>query len=132
MNANTLTLWNLAGPLICMPIFIGFGLHCWLRDRRESATIKRQKALPRAMTLACIFVAYAFLQTGCNYRVLWIIAPVAMIIWVNMRNTKYCDKCNATIYNHNWITETISYCPRCGASLEPKHKGEEHLNDWKT
>ena len=41
---------------------------------------------------------------------------VALIVWLNIRMTRFCDACGRMLINHMWWSQMI-YCPRCGAKL---------------
>jgi hypothetical protein len=43
-------------------------------------------------------------------------AFIALITYLNIRNTTFCDVCGKTVYNHMWFSR-IEYCAKCGAKL---------------
>ena len=41
---------------------------------------------------------------------------IALIAYLNIRCTRFCDQCGATLYNQNWF-QAMHFCPKCGAQL---------------
>jgi hypothetical protein len=93
-----------------------FAVYCALTALTDSAAKKREKALPRAVAGAVIFLICALIQSRGDWRVLWVVLPISLVVWLNIRNTYYCEKCNSASYNHGWI-RPLRFCPRCGAEL---------------
>jgi hypothetical protein len=46
-------------------------------------------------------------------------AFVVLIIYLNIRNTTFCDACGRTVHNQMWLGR-IEYCAKCGAKLPDK------------
>ena len=104
--------------LVFAPVWIGLAAWNWHRDRVETASAKKAHAVRNAALAAAVFVAFAFIAFKGNWRVLWIVFPVALICWLNLRNTYFCTKCNRTAYNHRWLS-AMTFCPQCGGKLDP-------------
>jgi hypothetical protein len=96
--------------------WIVLGVSSWRRDRREDAATKRRKALPRAASAGGLFVAFVFVLSDFDWKALWIAFPVSLIAWLGLKNTRYCHRCNATLYNGNRFIP-IRFCSKCGAKL---------------
>jgi hypothetical protein len=118
--------WQTIVFLLFFATWVALGVIAYLRDRKESAAIKRSQAVRRATFAGSLFVAFCFLMSGGDWRVLWVALPVVLILWLTLRNTKYCDKCNATLHNHNWSTSML-FCPKCGSKLEQAYPGNVPL-----
>ncbi|MFN2596360.1 MAG: hypothetical protein ABR563_04145 [Pyrinomonadaceae bacterium] len=43
-------------------------------------------------------------------------AFIALIMYLNIRNTNFCEACGRTIYNYMWL-DKAEYCAKCGAKL---------------
>lgn len=92
--------------------------------RRMSAAGKR-RWMPRFAVLAGIlFVLFSTTLTvlqdpsWSSLRVLIFVIPaVVLIIYLNIKFTKFCDKCGATLYNYNWF-DPMRFCSKCGAELD--------------
>lgn len=55
--------------------------------------------------------------------ILLIVVPaVAFISFLNIRMTKFCDSCGATLYNTAWF-RPMRFCSSCGASMAEKGRG---------
>jgi hypothetical protein len=74
------------------------------------------------------FYKWSAIGTGATFFLLiallnmpWFIllffgAFIALIMYMNVRNTIICEACGKTIYNHMWFGK-IEYCAKCGAKL---------------
>lgn len=43
----------------------------------------------------------------------------ALITWLNLRTTYFCQSCGARTRNSNFFGSRLTYCPKCGAKFEP-------------
>lgn len=92
-------------------------------SRRMGAAAKRWW-WPRAMILVgALFVFFSTTLTVLESRswsslgILIVVVPaVVLISYLNIRFTKFCDKCGATLYSHNWFVP-MTFCSKCGAEL---------------
>lgn len=41
---------------------------------------------------------------------------IALIVWLNIRMTRFCGACGKILINHQWWS-TMNFCPYCGAKL---------------
>lgn len=96
----------------------------FILDRRLSA-IQKRKWMPRltlvAATLFVVFISVAMLSArgwrgGWNTLAIFASA-IALFTFVIIKQTKYCDKCNATHYNQG-LWAPMKFCSRCGAPLD--------------
>jgi hypothetical protein len=55
-----------------------------------------------------------------------LIPATAFISYLNIKFTKFCDKCGVTIHSQNWFAP-IRFCSKCGALLDAKPKVEGDL-----
>ena len=63
-----------------------------------------------------LFVAFG-LGMGLPPETLYFMVPaVALITFLNIWSTKFCDNCGRTIINRMWFTR-VEYCAKCGAKL---------------
>jgi hypothetical protein len=46
---------------------------------------------------------------------------IALIIYLNIRNTTFCESCGKSVYNHFLATKP-EYCARCGERLPCKER----------
>jgi membrane protease YdiL (CAAX protease family) len=96
----------------------------FLGSRRMSAAAKRWW-MPRWMILiALLFVFFATSLTVLSSRswsslgILIVLLPVVILIsYLNIKFTKFCDKCGSTLYNYNWF-QPMRFCSKCGAELD--------------
>ena len=66
---------------------------------------------------ALLLVAFASLFVPPGY-VLSLVAPAAVLIaFMNLRMTKFCDACGATLFNRS-LRLPMRFCQVCGASLD--------------
>jgi hypothetical protein len=73
-----------------------------------------------------LFVAFSTTMAVLGSRswmslgILAITVPaVTVISYMNIKLTKFCDKCGATLINSNWFS-SMKFCSKCGAELDPK------------
>ena len=63
-----------------------------------------------------LFIAFG-LGMGFTLEMLYFMVPaVALITFLNIKSTKFCDNCGRTIINQMWFTKVES-CAKCGAKL---------------
>jgi len=63
-----------------------------------------------------LFVGFVLLLSGQPMFLIIVIPGVTLITYLNIRNTKFCESCGRTVYNHMWFSK-IEYCAKCGAKL---------------
>src|SRR5712692_8386308 len=79
----------------------------------DNVEVKR-KAHPWLMCfLAALFVFFVLWISEQTAVLVLVIPAAGLITFLNIRNTKFCRKCGAVLYNHNWFTQ-MNYCSRCG------------------
>lgn len=87
----------------------------------------KRRWFPRYVILGgVLFVFFSTTLSALSSRslgglgVLVLVVPaVCLISWLNIRFTKFCDKCGATVYNQNWFSP-MKFCSKCGAELDAK------------
>ena len=63
-----------------------------------------------------LFISFG-LGMGFPLEMLYFMVPaVALITFLNIKSTKFCDNCGRTIINQMWFTK-VEYCAKCGAKL---------------
>jgi hypothetical protein len=94
----------------------------------------KRKWFPRYIVLAnslgvflsTTLIAHSSRSPG-TLNVLMIIAPaVCLISYLNIKLTRFCDRCGSTLYNQG-LFPWIKFCPRCGAELDAKPKSYDDL-----
>ena len=104
------------------PIFIGvwillgagFGAFFLLNN---NAALKRTMFPPFVIGVNILFLGFIALM-GFPLKVLLVMGPVvAVIAFLNLRATKFCDACGKTLMNQNPFSPA-KYCSRCGAELK--------------
>jgi hypothetical protein len=56
-------------------------------------------------------------RSWSSLRVLLVVVPAVVLIgYLGIKFTIVCDKCGATLYNHDWFTP-MRFCSKCGAEL---------------
>ena len=89
----------------------------------------KRKWFPRFIVLAgVLFVLFSTTLMVLSSRSLGtlgilvlVIPATALISYLNIKFTKFCDKCGVTIYAQNWFVP-MRLCSKCGAELNPKPK----------
>lgn len=107
--ATSLTDLLLAGLAFGIPLI---AVLVWIRvSSRETAETKRRETWLRPFGAVPIFVVLAVITTR-NWRAIWVAVPATIVILLNIRATKFCDKCNKTTYDQS---RSMAFCPYCGA-----------------
>jgi len=65
------------------------------------------------------FFLLAVLSMGASPALLLFAPVIAVIVYLNIRNTTFCDACGKAVYNYFLATKP-EYCARCGARLPQK------------
>jgi len=73
--------------------------------------------------IAVAFLAIVVWFTGSGALLPVTIPAVALITFLNLRSTRFCDGCGRTVYTQN-LLKPARYCPHCGALLDPQRQGE--------
>jgi hypothetical protein len=108
---------------------VGFFLFYLRRD----AALKRQW-FPRFVALVgFLFVLFATTLSVLSSRslaglgILVVVAPAVWLIsYLNVKFTKFCDRCGTIAYQQNWFAP-MNFCSRCGAELDAKPKFDDDL-----
>jgi hypothetical protein len=112
-------------PLVPFPMFmvfwIGLGVGSWILIARLPTPKAKKRWSDRLSIIAgIIFFAFLFTQfspTKGSFG-LFIMGPaIALITWLNVRNTYFCDKCGKRSLDRNWFGDTYS-CPHCGNKIK--------------
>lgn len=85
---------------------------------RGNANVERKKRFMPAVTIGTgiVFLGFVFAMSGQLREVLFGAPFVALISYINIRNTKFCDSCGETVHNIMWFSK-IEFCARCGAKI---------------
>ena len=94
----------------------------------------KRKWFPRYVILAgVLFVFFSTTLMVLQSRsfsalgVLIVVVPMVVIItYLNIKFTRFCDKCGATVFDSNWFSP-MKFCSKCGAELISAKPDE--LND---
>jgi ribosomal protein L37E len=100
-------------------VLIGLGSVAYFRVYPD---INLKRRFHRWFTIAygAGFFLLIILSMGVSPPLLLFGAGIAVITYLNLRNTIFCDACGKTTYNYSWFSK-IEYCARCGARLPQKH-----------
>jgi hypothetical protein len=76
----------------------------------------KKRVFPRLVIGSCaVFGLVIFIMAPWPAALLF--APfLALIAWLNIRMTRFCDACGKMLINHQWWS-TVKFCPFCGAKL---------------
>jgi hypothetical protein len=88
-------------------------------------TAAKRRWMPRwGALVAVLFVVFSTALSVLESRSwsgLWIlilvVPGVVLIAYLNNNSVKFCDKCDAFLWNYSWFTP-MRFCSRCGALLD--------------
>lgn len=104
--------------------WIAVAIVVFAASRRMNAAAKR-RWIPRAVILlgvlfiiveTTLFVLESGSWSSLGYLAL-LVPLVGSISYLQIKLTKYCDKCNATIAARSWF-EPARFCSKCGAPVD--------------
>lgn len=104
------------------PIFIGVWILLGAGSAaffllNSNAGLKRKVLPPFVIGTSILFLGFNVLM-GFPLQALLVTGPVvALIAYLNLRATKFCDACGKTLMNQNPFSPA-KYCSRCGAELK--------------
>jgi ribosomal protein S27AE len=96
-------------------VALGIGSTCFFRLCRDTR-LKRAVFPWFVLSAGALLALFAVLLTGEPWVLAFAVPGVALVSFLNVRFTKFCDACGAMLYNHAWFTP-MRFCPRCGAAL---------------
>ncbi|MGD9636839.1 MAG: hypothetical protein AB7G28_16450 [Pirellulales bacterium] len=106
------------------PIFFGVWLVLGISSAaffyfNRNATLKRKVFPPFVIFVGVLFLTFAGLMGPARepFFLVVIIPFVALITFVNIRNTRFCDACGKTLVSQNPFTRP-KFCSSCGADLD--------------
>ena len=99
----------------------------------KNAAFKR-KCFPRYIVLVgVLFVFFTATLSVVSSGSLWslgilvvIVPAIYLVSYMNLRLTKFCDKCGTTLTNMNGFT-AMKFCSKCGAELDAKPTDDRRL-----
>ncbi len=112
-------------PLITFPVFmmgwlmLGVGSWCliaWL----PTAQAKKRWSDRLSIVAGIVFFSFLcsqFVNVKNQGQVFFFGAFIALITWLNVRNTYFCTECGKRSLDSKWFSRTYS-CPNCGAKLK--------------
>jgi FtsH-binding integral membrane protein len=99
-------------------IALGIGSWVWIRSR-PSADEKRfwhRRVTIGAGIVFGIFIAFTLQQWHQPFALLIFLPFLALITFLNLRYTFFCDACGKMSHSQQWFSSTY-HCPRCGHKL---------------
>jgi len=99
--------------IIWIVLGIGSSLFFW---RIRNAALKRRVWPWYIWGTGGIFAAFTAYLMRTPWILAFVLPAVAVIAWLNVRATVFCDACGRTLWNQGFIARA-KYCARCGAEL---------------
>lgn len=129
MQNDTIELLNKIVAASFIPTFLVMGVVSFLLFHIRKNAAFRRKWFPRFAILWGVWLVFfsstmAVLKSR-SFESLWelvfLVPAVALIIYLGIKFTKFCDQCGATVYKQNLFSR-LRFCPKCGASFDAKPK----------
>ncbi len=124
---NEIAARNFAGivPVLFVATWVVLGVTGFIVFFLSRDAAFKRKWFPRYIVLTgVLFVLFVSAMTvaGSNsFASLWmlvfVVPALTLICYLNLKFTKFCGKCGATIVDHNWFSPT-RFCSKCGAKLD--------------
>jgi len=105
-------------------IWILLGIGSWVFYAKASYETKKSAHPFLMIGLGVVFLLFAESTMGWKLPLIFPLFLV-LITFLNIRNTRFCRQCNATLYNQAFTRPR--FCSKCGADLDariatPNHK----------
>lgn len=95
-------------------------LTSWIYFRfNNNIGLKRRFHKWGVIVYGTMFFFLIALSMGPSLFLLLFGAAIVLIMYLNIRNTIFCDACGKVTYLNMWFSK-IEYCARCGAKLPDK------------
>jgi hypothetical protein len=136
MNADpTVSIWGLVFACF-FATWVVLGLSGFYLFYVRSDVYFKRRWFPRYIVLVgVLFVLFSTALTALSAQslgalgILVVLVPAAgLISWLNIKFTRFCDKCGATVYQQNWLAP-MNFCSKCGAELDGKPVPRDDLLD---
>jgi hypothetical protein len=113
-------------PERVFPIFFGVWIVLCLASWsffffNRNAALKRKVLPPFVVFVGILFLAFTALMGLAREPFFFVVMfpAVAVISYLNIRNTQFCDACGRTVLSRNPFFRA-NFCPKCGAALNAK------------
>jgi hypothetical protein len=108
-------------PAAVLPVFAvvwaAFAIGGFLFFARNRDAARKRRYFPRlAIGAGVVFaLVIAFIVP---WPALFLFIPfIGVIVWLNIRMTRFCDACGRTLINQAWWSKML-FCPYCGEKLK--------------
>jgi hypothetical protein len=82
----------------------------------RNAALKRKVLPPFLVFTGALFLGFVFYIGALNEFFYVAVPMVALITWLNVRASRFCDACGRTLHNQNPLS-LPRFCSKCGAPL---------------
>jgi hypothetical protein len=107
--------------------FVGLIACRWLDTAAKRRWMPRWGAL--VAVLFIVFSTALSVVESRSWSGLWIlilvVPGVVLIAYLNNNSVKFCDKCDAFLWNYSWFTP-MRFCSRCGALLDTSKRSRDN------
>src|SRR2546421_10768874 len=83
----------------------------------RNAKLKKQVFPWFVWGVGALFIIFLLLITGQPFMLAFVVPAVVLISYLNIRMTRFCESCGATVINHAWFRKA-RYCSHCGAPFD--------------
>jgi len=85
----------------------------------KNAKLKKRVLTWLVWGTGALFTAFVYYETRAS-QIMFLVIPCTIFIgYLNLKFTKFCPSCGATLFSHNWF-RAMKYCQHCGTSLDEK------------
>jgi hypothetical protein len=93
--------------------FVGF----FVFYRSRNAALKERWHRSFVLGSAVVFAVWALLTGLPASMLLFLVPALALVSWLNLRNTRFCHACGRTVVTAEfWLRP--GFCPHCGAAFD--------------
>ena len=111
-------------PERIFPIFFGVWIVLGIASAaffflNHNAALKRKVFPPFVIFIGVLFLAFVILMGFARDRFFFVVMVpfVALITFLNIRSTRFCDACGKTLVSQNPFSRR-KFCSKCGADLD--------------
>lgn len=101
--------------VVFMIFWIALGIALWIFYANAGYQTKKSAHPFLMVAVGLIFLGFTEWLTQGKLPLIFV-AVLVLIMYMNFRNTLFCERCGATIYSRGFTRS--KFCPKCGAPLQ--------------
>lgn len=97
-------------------MILGFVSFCFFTFYKNTQ-VKRKLFAPYIIFVGVLFGGIVLFSTKELWTLYFLVPSIALISYMNIKNSKFCDACGKLSYNYALFPK-MRYCSKCGTELD--------------